>query len=56
MREVPVNWHYVGTRRVHPIKESWRGVKGLLQIKRAAQRGDYGATPTGVAPSGAVSP
>jgi dolichyl-phosphate beta-glucosyltransferase len=41
IREVPVNWHYVGTRRVHPLKESWRGLQGLLRIRAAAQRGDY---------------
>jgi dolichyl-phosphate beta-glucosyltransferase len=39
--EVPVTWHYVGTRRVHPIKESIRGLRGLLQIRLAAARGDY---------------
>ena len=41
IREVPVNWHYVGTRRVHPIRESWRGLKSLLMIRRGAMRGDY---------------
>ena len=41
VREVPVNWHYVGTRRVHPIKESWRGLKSLLMIRATAMRGDY---------------
>ncbi|TAK25761.1 MAG: glycosyltransferase [Chloroflexota bacterium] len=39
--EVPVTWHYVGTRRVHPIRESWRGIKGLLAIRLAAARGEY---------------
>ncbi len=39
--EVPVTWHYVGTRRVHPLRESWRGLKGLLLIRAAAARGDY---------------
>ena len=39
--EVPVTWHYVGTRRVHPLRESWRGLKGLLLIRAAARRGDY---------------
>jgi dolichyl-phosphate beta-glucosyltransferase len=41
IREVPVNWHYVGTRRVHPVKESWRGFKSLLMIRRGQLRGDY---------------
>ena len=42
VREVPVAWEYVGTRRVHPIKESWRGIKGLLLIRYNALRGRYG--------------
>jgi len=41
LAEVPVTWHYVGTRRVHPIRESWRGLKGLLLIRLAALRGEY---------------
>ena len=41
-REVPVAWEYVGTRRVHPLKESWRGLKGLLLIRYNALRGRYG--------------
>lgn len=39
--EVPVRWHYVGTRRVHPVKESLRGLRGLIQIKLASMRGEY---------------
>jgi len=39
--EVPVTWQYVGTRRVHPLRESWRGLKGLLLIRAAAARGEY---------------
>jgi len=39
--EVPVTWHYVGTRRVHPLRESWRGLVGLLAIRAAARRGEY---------------
>jgi glycosyltransferase involved in cell wall biosynthesis len=54
VREVPVNWHYVGTRRVHPVKESWRGFKGLLQIRAAAQRGDYEVPPPPDAPPNGV--
>jgi dolichyl-phosphate beta-glucosyltransferase len=53
IKEVPVNWHYVGTRRVHPIKESWRSLKGLWQINRAASRGDYAVE---ASPSRVVSP
>lgn len=40
-REVPVAWHHVGTRRVHPIVESWRGLKGLLRIRLNAWLGRY---------------
>lgn len=39
--EVPVTWHYVGTRRVHPLRESWRGLQGLVRIRLSAMRGDY---------------
>ena len=39
--EVPVTWQYVGTHRVHPLRESWRGLKGLLLIRAAAARGEY---------------
>ncbi|HEY3111230.1 MAG TPA: glycosyltransferase [Chloroflexota bacterium] len=41
IREVPVNWHYVGTRRVHPLKESWRGLKSMVMVRRSQMRGDY---------------
>ena len=41
MREVPVRWHHVGTKRVSPLVESWRGLKGLLQIRLNAWRGMY---------------
>lgn len=41
VREVPVTWRHAGTRRVHPIKESWRGIKGLLLIRYNALRGRY---------------
>ncbi len=44
LREVPVAWEYVGTRRVHPIKESWRGIKGLLLIRWNAMLGRYGSS------------
>jgi len=37
--EVPVTWHYVGTHRVHPLRESWRGLTGLLAIRRTARSG-----------------
>lgn len=59
IREVPVTWHYVGTRRVHPLKESWRGFKSLLQIRRGAMRGDYdrpAAPSTAPEPDGSSAP
>lgn len=55
IKEVPVNWHYVGTRRVHPIMESWRSLKGLWAINRAAAGGLY-AGEVEVSPSGVASP
>ena len=48
--EVPVTWHYVGTHRVHPLRESWRGLKGLLLIRAAAARGDYDRVISSAAP------
>ena len=39
--EVPVQWEYVGTRRVDPIRESWRGLNGLLAIRLNDLRGRY---------------
>lgn len=41
LKEVPVRWRHVGTPRVHPIVESWRGLSGLLKIRLAAWRGRY---------------
>lgn len=49
IKEVPVNWHYVGTRRVHALKESWRGLTSLLMIRAAALRGDYERPPVATA-------
>lgn len=40
-KEVPVRWHHVGTKRVHPIVESWRGLRGLLTIRLNAWLGKY---------------
>ncbi|HVO25881.1 MAG TPA: glycosyltransferase [Candidatus Margulisiibacteriota bacterium] len=52
--EVPVTWHYVGTRRVHPLRESWRGLKSLLLIRAAAARGDYDRAPSVVSDTDAA--
>ena len=56
LTEVPVQWHYVGTRRVHPLRESWRGLQGLLHIRRAARRGEYDrANPASGSRTGSLS-
>lgn len=41
IKEVPVNWHYVDTRRVSPIKDSWRGFWDLVKIRLNDLRGKY---------------
>lgn len=41
IKEVPVNWLYVETRRVNPIKDSIDGLIDLLKIKRNAVKGMY---------------
>lgn len=41
IKEVPVEWHYVETRRVSPIKDSWQGFVDMLRIRMNAWRGKY---------------
>jgi dolichyl-phosphate beta-glucosyltransferase len=41
IKEVPVEWLYVETRRVSPIKDSIEGFMDLLRIKAKALRGEY---------------
>ncbi|KKQ36754.1 MAG: Glycosyl transferase family 2, partial [Candidatus Levybacteria bacterium GW2011_GWC2_37_7] len=41
IKEVPVEWLYVETRRVSPIKDSVEGFMDLLKIKIKAMRGEY---------------
>jgi glycosyltransferase involved in cell wall biosynthesis len=41
IKEVPVSWLYVETRRVNPISDSVRGLLDLLRIKRNALLGKY---------------
>ena len=41
IKEVPVNWRHVETRRVNPITDSVHGVLDLLQIKKNALAGKY---------------
>jgi glycosyltransferase involved in cell wall biosynthesis len=41
IKEVPVRWLYVETRRVNPVFDSIEGLRGLLQIKKKAITGVY---------------
>lgn len=41
IKEVPVEWHYVETRRVNPIKDSWQGFMDIIKIRDNAWRGMY---------------
>lgn len=41
IKEVPVEWHYVETRRVNPIKDSIEGLFDILRIRVNAWRGMY---------------
>ena len=41
IKEVPVEWLYVETRRVNPVKDSIAGVIDLLRIKMKDLRGEY---------------
>jgi len=41
IREVPVEWHYVETRRVNPIKDSVQGLRDILVIRWNAMMGTY---------------
>jgi len=41
VKEVAVEWHYVETRRVNPIRDSWQGLKDLIQIRMNSIRGEY---------------
>lgn len=41
IKEVPVNWFYVETRRVNPVKDSIAGVIDLVKIKIKDLKGEY---------------
>jgi len=41
IKEVPVEWHYVETRRVSPIKDSWQGLVDIFRIRLNAFKGYY---------------
>lgn len=42
IKEVPVEWHYVETRRVNPVVDSIQGFTDILKIRMNAWRGRYG--------------
>jgi len=41
IKEVDVEWHYVETRRVNPIKDSWQGFMDIMKIRMNAWKGIY---------------
>jgi dolichyl-phosphate beta-glucosyltransferase len=41
IKEVPVEWHYVETRRVNPVKDSWQGLVDIFRIRLNAFKGYY---------------
>ncbi len=41
IKEVPVNWLHVETRRVNPVRDAIQGVKDLIKIKRNVFAGKY---------------
>lgn len=41
IKEVPVEWHYVETRRVNPIIDSWKGFLDILTIRINDWKGLY---------------
>ncbi len=41
IKEVPVEWHYVETRRVNPLIDSWQGFLDIIKIRINALQGAY---------------
>lgn len=41
IKEVPVEWHYIETRRVNPLIDSWNGLLDILRIKLLDLQGKY---------------
>jgi len=41
IKEIPVEWHYVETRRVNPIKDTIQGLSDILTIRMYAWKGRY---------------
>ena len=42
IKEVPVNWRYVETRRVGVLKDSWQGMWDMIRIRLNSLQGVYG--------------
>ncbi|KKS85885.1 MAG: Glycosyl transferase family 2 [Candidatus Gottesmanbacteria bacterium GW2011_GWA1_43_11] len=45
IKEVPVEWHYVDTRRVSPIMDSLDALRDIIRIRLNSLRGLYHMTP-----------
>jgi len=45
IKEVPVEWHYVDTRRVSPIMDSLDALRDIIRIRINSLRGLYHMTP-----------
>jgi hypothetical protein len=41
IKEVPVQWHYVGTKRVDAVKESYRALRDMVILRINAHKGLY---------------
>jgi len=41
IKEIPVEWHYVETRRVNPITDSVQGLMDIVRIRLNAWKGHY---------------
>jgi dolichyl-phosphate beta-glucosyltransferase len=41
IKEVPVEWHYVDTRRVNPLKDSIQGISDIIRIRVNSITGKY---------------
>jgi glycosyltransferase involved in cell wall biosynthesis len=41
VREIPVSWKHMASKRVRPAREAWRGVRDLLAIVAARRAGRY---------------
>jgi dolichyl-phosphate beta-glucosyltransferase len=41
IKEVPVEWHYVETRRVNPVTDSIQGIGDIIRIRLNTMQGKY---------------